>query len=325
MIRRHVRPETLARYNEGDLAEGRAGRISSHLARCARCAGVRDDLAQVPALLARTEVPPLPDHLAARIHTALAAESAAGSAPGVDGPDSAADRRGLQRRPEQHRAGAAGLRASARPAASPGRPPPPAARTAEPGGTSHGRLGGRGGRRWSWPRAAAVTRSSDLGSGRRIGKPSAQAAAVAPGRRRAAGAVIRLTARPCSTSTTASPARSPRSAPARTSCQVSWPRRLARHWRSTPERAAVAEAARPLGSPASVQHSTSTRAGGSLARVSLTGLAGCVSRVAAGSLVLLVDVAAYQSAPATVIVTAGSGQAPRQVWAGRARMLGEPQ
>jgi hypothetical protein len=47
---------------------------------------------------------------------------------------------------------------------------------------------------------------------------------------------------------------------------------------------------------------------------SLTALAGCVSRVAAGDQVILVDVATYQSVPAAVIVAQASPQGPRQVW-----------
>lgn len=47
---------------------------------------------------------------------------------------------------------------------------------------------------------------------------------------------------------------------------------------------------------------------------SVGALEGCVSRVSAGARVLLVDLASYQSSPAAVIVTAGAGQRPRQVW-----------
>jgi hypothetical protein len=44
------------------------------------------------------------------------------------------------------------------------------------------------------------------------------------------------------------------------------------------------------------------------------GLSGCVSRIAAGRTVQLVDIARYRGAPATVIVTAAKGSAPAQVW-----------
>jgi hypothetical protein len=43
-------------------------------------------------------------------------------------------------------------------------------------------------------------------------------------------------------------------------------------------------------------------------------LQGCVTRLAAGQQVLLVDVARYQSKSATVIVTRASARGPEQVW-----------
>ena len=90
MIKRHVSAEEIARFGEGDVRRRKAARISSHLAACSRCARVRDDLAMVPALLARTAAPPMPDHLAARIQTALITESARRASPKA-GPDTAAD------------------------------------------------------------------------------------------------------------------------------------------------------------------------------------------------------------------------------------------
>lgn len=43
-------------------------------------------------------------------------------------------------------------------------------------------------------------------------------------------------------------------------------------------------------------------------------LQGCVNRIAAGQQVLLVEVARYQGAPATVIVTSAQAGSPEQVW-----------
>jgi hypothetical protein len=43
-------------------------------------------------------------------------------------------------------------------------------------------------------------------------------------------------------------------------------------------------------------------------------LAGCVTRIAAGQHVLLVDVASYEGTPAMLIVTGASATAPEQVW-----------
>ena len=81
MIKRHVSAEQIARLSEGDVSARKAARISSHLATCPQCAQVRDDLATVPALLASTTTPPMPDHLTARIQTALMTESARRASP----------------------------------------------------------------------------------------------------------------------------------------------------------------------------------------------------------------------------------------------------
>ena len=88
MIRRHVSAAEIARFSEGGLSARKAARIRSHLAGCRRCAGVCEDLARVPALLASTEAPPMPEHLTARIQAALITESARRASLGT-GPDSA--------------------------------------------------------------------------------------------------------------------------------------------------------------------------------------------------------------------------------------------
>jgi len=53
---------------------------------------------------------------------------------------------------------------------------------------------------------------------------------------------------------------------------------------------------------------------GTFADVPVASLRGCVSRIAAGSLVLLVDVARYRGAPATVIVTEAGETGSMQIW-----------
>ncbi|HEY6478588.1 MAG TPA: zf-HC2 domain-containing protein [Streptosporangiaceae bacterium] len=73
---RHVSTEKLARYRDGELSRTGARAVAAHLADCARCQADADALAGLPALLAAIQLPPMPDHLAARIDTALAAESA---------------------------------------------------------------------------------------------------------------------------------------------------------------------------------------------------------------------------------------------------------
>lgn len=88
MIKRHVSAAEIARFSEGDVSARKAARVSSHLAGCRRCASVREDLARVPALLAGTEAPRIPEHLTARIQAALITESARRASHRA-GPDSA--------------------------------------------------------------------------------------------------------------------------------------------------------------------------------------------------------------------------------------------
>lgn len=71
----HLDPDVLAEFRAG-LITGRRGRaISAHLASCADCAALRGRLAQVSALLAAVPAPTMPDALARRLDSALAAES----------------------------------------------------------------------------------------------------------------------------------------------------------------------------------------------------------------------------------------------------------
>src|SRR5260370_39919511 len=79
-MRRHWSSDTLASYQVGGVSRRRAARIRAHLARCARCTGVSSDLAEVSNLLASIQLPGIPDHLAERLRTALAAEASARAA-----------------------------------------------------------------------------------------------------------------------------------------------------------------------------------------------------------------------------------------------------
>ena len=72
----HLDPDVLAEYRAG-LITGRRGRpIAAHLADCARCAALGDQLAELSALLAAVPAPALPDSVAQRLDAALAAEVA---------------------------------------------------------------------------------------------------------------------------------------------------------------------------------------------------------------------------------------------------------
>ena len=77
---RHIDAGLLARYREGLGGRFRRARISRHLADCQRCAGASEELAAVTGLLARTVAPPMPEELTQRIQLAIAGEAAARSA-----------------------------------------------------------------------------------------------------------------------------------------------------------------------------------------------------------------------------------------------------
>jgi hypothetical protein len=84
----HPDADTLAACREGLLGRRRSARIRAHLARCSRCASIDHELAAVTTLLASAPAPRIPDELAARLDTVLAAESAArarGESPAADG------------------------------------------------------------------------------------------------------------------------------------------------------------------------------------------------------------------------------------------------
>jgi hypothetical protein len=73
---RHPDATALAEYHAG-LAAGRRGRrLAAHVANCAHCATVSDQLAAVSSTLASAPVPPLPDAVESRITAALANEAA---------------------------------------------------------------------------------------------------------------------------------------------------------------------------------------------------------------------------------------------------------
>src|ERR1700730_7794952 len=76
MMRRHIDAETLARFRQGDLSPRQNARIRAHLAGCERCRDLNEDLAGVTTMLASAQPPPIPEHLTARIQTALATEAA---------------------------------------------------------------------------------------------------------------------------------------------------------------------------------------------------------------------------------------------------------
>jgi hypothetical protein len=278
VIRRHVGAKALAAFRDGAVRSGKASRTSAHLAACTRCAALSEDLAGVTAMLAGTHAPPMPEHLTARIQAALATEA-----------------RNRAAQPD----------AAERVAAQPRRP-----RLTPPRRTSRVAL--------------------------RIMAATAAVALIAVGGYELASSGGGTSA--AGSSSARKPALGPRAEPA---APASGPAIEYQH-------AGHAESVTPIASgtdfvTSSLKHQVagelasdhvppvsgltpggpmstapSQRAGvsnepGSFGNLSLAALQGCVSRIAAGSLVLLVDVAHYQGAPATVIVTQAAAGSPKQV------------
>ena len=72
----HLDAEVLAEFRAGLIAGRRGAAITAHLAGCDRCTALGDQLAGVSALLASVPLPAMPDSLAQRLDTVLAAEAA---------------------------------------------------------------------------------------------------------------------------------------------------------------------------------------------------------------------------------------------------------
>ena len=72
----HPDAEELARYQAGEIDGLRGRQLAAHVADCAQCASVSDELAAVSTVLASVPAPPMPDAVESRIMAAIAAEAA---------------------------------------------------------------------------------------------------------------------------------------------------------------------------------------------------------------------------------------------------------
>jgi hypothetical protein len=72
----HPDTSVLAEYRAGLISGRRGAKIGAHLAECERCAALGGQLAEVSVLLASAPVPAMPDSVAQRLDTVLAAEAA---------------------------------------------------------------------------------------------------------------------------------------------------------------------------------------------------------------------------------------------------------
>lgn len=321
MIKRHVSAEEIARFGEGDVGRRKAARISSHLAGCSRCTKIRDDLAMVPALLARTAAPPMPDHLAARIQTALITESARRASPeagaagpaGTDiaaGPSSAAGTgagSAGSARPKRHAAGWSWPRIPGLSAPATGWVAAAAAAVLIAGGGSYLVATGTGS---SPGHNSSASSSSSASSGSAAGAPRAVAGANAPVAPVQRGLGPQLSYQRAGQQSKFTPI---------TTATNYVPGKLESQVKGT--LTAYQKATATSGTPAGkvVPHATpdlKAAQGGQPSRIGpfpAGALEGCVTRISAGTLVLLVDVANFQGSPAAVIVTEPAARGPEHV------------
>jgi Putative zinc-finger len=288
---RHVSTEKLARFRDGDLRPAAARRVTAHLAGCTRCQEASAALAELPALLAAADVPPIPAHLAARIEMALATESAhrAAGSPSMRTASPRSAGHATQRRRR-------------------GPLPFPARRILAAAAVLVAVAGGYElVSRVAVPRTTSGASSSSAGRARSAaGQPAAGSAAGSARSSAVAGPAVPGVA---GVPAFGPPLRYQHAGhaavirPLRSATDYQ-PALLAQQVSAALARNGVAATAAP-GRQAGVspQHLAT------FGPAQLTQLAGCVSRVADGRLVLLVDVARYRGAPATVIVTAGPARA----------------
>jgi hypothetical protein len=273
---RHVSTENLARFRGGDLSTARSARVAAHLRACARCRETSEALGRVPSLLAAVEVPPMPAHLAARIESALASESAARAA--VE-PDAAPEHRSAapSRGGGRHR---------------PRRPTMPALRALAPAGAAVVVVGG------------FIALLTQLGSGSSSSTPNSGAAG-ASGHKAA-------DARPALTPSFAFGAIHYHAAG---HTAVITPERSGTRYqtaRLTQQVNRVLATASPLMRGTALPNATN--GGASTGTPPRSVRPGCVSRIAAGRSVQLVDIARFDGRQATIIVTAPRGQMAAQVF-----------
>jgi hypothetical protein len=302
---RHIGERALARFRQGDLSARRSARIRAHLAGCARCTDLNDDLTAVTTLLAHVQTPPIPEYLSARIQTALAAESARRAALTTVAGNAAAQTAG---------------------AATPDAPTSRhVARSPLHEGPAHGRRQPRAFRLSSPVALRAMAAAAVVvvvgGGFYEVATHVGGSAASHSGPEFGSSGSAATSPPVAGVNTPAGPVAAPQLhyeyggrqgsvtavesgtnyGPATLSSQVS------QELRGNPAKA--------TGRAGNSEHSIGTfGSGATFGGILVSRLQGCVSRLATHQQVLLVDVARYQGTLATVIVTRASPGGPEQVW-----------
>jgi hypothetical protein len=302
-VTRHIDAEMLARYDEGDIRPWQSWRIRLHLTRCVSCRALNIELAGITTLLASVPEPTMPDYLYARIELALAHEVAIRATSAAEPVTSV--------HPDTESSSAT---APAAQDPTPARP--------EPDDGTGGRNRGSA-RRWlpKWSpagstvalrvTAAAVVALVVIGVGSyeltQLTGSTHPPAPSAPNARPAAGAAPNVGNQPPTLQYTHSGQRD-------TIIPINTPTDFTH--------AQLANQLRQIATAPPVGHSTLTgpNAKSSSAPAKMFGnipvssLDGCVNRIAAGNLVLLVDVAEFQGTRAIVILTEAADIGPEKIW-----------
>jgi len=308
-VTRHLDAETLARYRQEDLSRRRGSRVRAHLAWCERCRALDEELAGVTALLADVQPPPMPEHLAARIQTALAAEAARRVVLAVQAtstaPGGAAEGEAPQPRTESAGTAVPDRRTSRHGRHGRRQPwafrlsSPAALRTMAAAAAAVVLAGGGyeiaahvGGSRQPGPAVSGRAAGSAATNPHVAGPESGAAGTASPAPQlhyEYAGRQGSVTAVVTGTSFT----------PANLRSQV---------------RNDLASGVAGTAPHARRSSASAAQEGATVGGIPVLTLEGCVSRIAAGHKVLLVEVAHYEGQSATVIVTAASADSPEQVW-----------
>jgi hypothetical protein len=280
---RHVRVEVLASYAVGELKPRKAAHVASHLTGCADCSTKLRALQDLPRVLRSVQFSPMPDNLVSRISMAIAAESAAkvASQPASE-------------------AGRLDLPASSRPARRrswfPRLSSPLALRVAAAAGAAVVVAGG-GYELATHVGNGETPTSSGTPSAAQPGIPASQSGGQAFGGGPRVSYVHAGHQESISAVTTAT-----NYAPGTLGAQAA--EELAALRKSTPLSNATAS---PGISVSGVPANTPA--------LPLAQLQGCVRRIAAGHLILLVDLAEFLKNPATVIVVQGKTSGVREAFA----------
>jgi hypothetical protein len=300
---RHASLDDLASFIEGALRPRKTGRIASHLAGCSLCTGYIQDLKQVPAMLASIAYPPIPDELCSRIELAIATESVTrvtvtsdGGQPvpalaGTDGTVSGeASRRDLPER--RHRRKRRGWRL-------PGLSSPLGGSLAAVGAAVV--IAGGGYAIASHLSSPATTSSGSSGSAKAPANSTFHAQAGP-----ANGPSVRIQE--------GGQVKSVPSVVTKTNFDPEHLQAQAESALDTARATRLRAAPGDVTSPLPLANSAAT---GSSAQLSQ-----CVSNIAAGRNVLLVDLANYQSVPATIIVIGTAPDGPGTIYAVGAKCTG---